>query len=122
MAQTYNITIEQDSDFYQQFTITESGSAVDLSSYTFEAKVADSAGGTVWTDMDSGGFVNSELRTSGAIRVWGGVDGILHVYIEETTVNGVTDKTSGWWTLNANDGTDVTRWLDGTVTYSKSAI
>lgn len=114
------IALVEHSDFYEQLTLTDDdGAALDLTDYEFEMAIADKPAGTGW------GLTCTRGNPSvGDIVITGTAAGVLTIHIAETAVDGLSDKTRGWFNLNAyNTITSITdAWLCGDVTYERSAL
>lgn len=101
MAATYNITIEQGVTFELQFTIKDNtGTAINISSYSFQASVVESKG-----DINRGDFTFS---------ISDGANGVVTMTMAAGTTANIPQSPTLVWDLIAKDSADkVHRYIEG---------
>jgi hypothetical protein len=101
MAATYNITIEQGVTFELQFTIKDNtGTAINISSYSFQASVVESTSDTV--------------RGSFTFAITDGANGVVTMTMAAGTTANIPQSPTLIWDLIAKDSADkVHRYLEG---------
>ena len=103
MAATYNITIEQGVTFELQFTIKDnSGTAINISSYTFQASVVEST-----SDTSRGDFTFSITDGSAGI--------VTMTMAAGTTANIPQSSTLIWDLIVKDSAAKIHRYLEGKV-------
>jgi len=101
MAATYNITIEQGVTFELQFTIKDNtGTAINISSYSFQASVVESTSDTV--------------RGNFTFAITDGANGVVTMTMAAGTTANIPESPTLLWDLIAKDSSDkVHRYLEG---------
>tara|TARA_Y100000592_G_scaffold77030_1_gene120691 strand:+ start:1120 stop:1467 length:348 start_codon:yes stop_codon:yes gene_type:complete len=101
MAATYNITIEQGVTFELQFTIKDNtGSALNISGYSFQASVVESTSDTVRGDF--------------TFAITDGANGVVTMTMAAGTTANIPESPTLIWDLIAKDSAaKIHRYLEG---------
>lgn len=101
---TYNLTVYQGADFDRTFTVTQGGSALDLTGYTSAMQVREAA--------DSTAYLLS--LTSGSGITLGGTAGTIAVTITSAQSSALSAGSYAY-DLELISGSQITRLLQGSV-------
>jgi hypothetical protein len=106
---TYNITAYQGADFDRTFTITQGGTALNLTGYTSAMQVREAADSTATL---------LSLSTGGSGIVLGGTAGTIAVTITSTQSAAIPSGSFAYDLEITSSGAQVTRLIQGAFTVS----